>query len=119
MPCVLVVEDDDAVRLLIEAALQARDVETCAAATDAEAYELLDRNAAGFSILIADINLGRGTTGYDVARRARRLNPRLAVIYISGQSVHLDRFGVGGAMMFPKPFDVDELVDRILALGRR
>jgi predicted esterase len=32
--------------------------------------------------MIVDVTLGTGTTGFDVARFARQLDPHLAVIYV-------------------------------------
>ena len=51
-----------------------------------------------------------------MSRRARRLNPALKVIYITGQAAQIDRFGVQGAEVVPKPFSPRELADRALAL---
>ena len=44
--------------------------------------------------MVTDINLGRGVTGFDIARRARELNGAIKVIYISGQGPHLGQFSV-------------------------
>jgi CheY-like chemotaxis protein len=65
-------------------------------------------------VLVADINLGKGTTGFDVARRARQLNPDIKVIYITGQAAQVGKFGVEDAEMFPKPFSPVELAERVL-----
>jgi DNA-binding NtrC family response regulator len=79
---------------------------------DEPAYEAL-RDAPGFVCMIVDVNLGLGTTGYDVARYARRLVPDLPVIYISGQSspasVHAN--GVPGGIFLAKPFTADDLTE--------
>ena len=112
MARVLLVEDESEVRELIEEAFAERGLEVRAAATDQEAYDLLASDAHAYDLLIADINLGSGTTGFDVARRARQLNPQLSVIYITGHAAHLDRFGVEGAVMFPKPFNPRELAEQ-------
>ena len=67
--------------------------------------------------VIADVHLGASDSGYDVARRARRLNPRIEVIYITGRSLDVERFGVSGGVLLPKPFDIDNLIDVVLALA--
>jgi CheY-like chemotaxis protein len=113
---VLLVEDEADVRELIVEAFVAQGVEVQAAETDERAYEILETGAPSFSALVADINLGPGTTGFDVARRARQLNPNLKVVYITGHAAHLDRFGVDGAVMFPKPFNPTELAQQVIAL---
>lgn len=116
MTTVLLVEDEADVRELIEEAFAEHELAVLSAETDARAYELLAEDAERFSVLVADINLGAGTTGFDVARRARLLNPKLRVIYITGHAAHLGRFGVDGAVMFPKPFNPHELAERVLEI---
>lgn len=116
MTTVLLVEDEADVRELIEEAFAEHALGVLSAKSDTEAYDLLAQDAGRFAVLVADINLGAGTTGFDVARRARTLNPKLEVIYITGHAAHLGRFGVDRAMMFPKPFNPHELAERVLEL---
>jgi len=113
---VLLVEDDAEVRELVESALEAKGLQVRSAASDVKAYDILKQDAKSFSVLIADINLGSGTTGYDVARRARQLNSKIAVVYISGPTALVDRFGVENSVMYPKPFRPAELAEQIEAL---
>lgn len=116
MANVLLVEDERDVAELIQDALEDADLAVQVAHTDAAAYQTLAQEARSFDVLVADINLGVGTTGFDVARRARLLNPDLKVVYITGHAAHQSRFGVSGAVMFPKPFNPRELADQIEAL---
>ena len=116
MSAVLLVEDEESIRTMIEAALAEHGVAVRSAADNKTAYRLLDKEAASFKVLVADINLGGGETGFDVARRARKLNPKMAIIYITGQALNVDRFGVEGAMLFPKPFNLDDLAEMVLAV---
>ena len=113
MTAVLLVEDEAEVAELIADALQDMGLNVTTALTDEAAYAALERAARDFSVLVADINLGVGTTGFDVARRARQLNDRLKVVYITGQAARLDRFGVEQGVMFPKPFNATELAARV------
>jgi DNA-binding response OmpR family regulator len=112
MATVLLVEDEIEIRELIEAAFEECGMVVRSTGTDRSAYEILEKEARSFSLLVADINLGEGTTGFDVARRARKLNPKLNVIYITGQATQVARFGVEGSEMFPKPFIPQELAER-------
>ena len=114
MARILLVEDEADIRELIEDAFAERGLELRSAASDRAAYEILEAGAGEYDLLIADINLGEGTTGFDVARRARQLNNALRVIYITGHAAHLARFGVDGGEMFPKPFRPAELADRAM-----
>lgn len=113
MTRILLVEDEAEVRGLIEEALAERGLEVESAASDRVAYDLLAREADEYELLVADINLGEGTTGFDVARRARQLNPGIRVIYITGHAAHMGKFGVQGGEMFPKPFRPVELASRV------
>jgi DNA-binding response OmpR family regulator len=116
MTTVLLVEDEVDLAELIAEALEDEGLEAAIATSDVDAYAALDDRAKDFAALIADINLGVGTTGFDVARRARQLNRTLKVVYITGQSAHLGRFGVEDGVMFPKPFNARELAQRVKAL---
>lgn len=117
MTTVLLVEDEKDVRELIEEAFAEHGLDVLSAETDQRAYDLLAADAKRFAVLVADINLGAGTTGFDVARRARQLNRALKVIYITGHAAHLGRFGVDGAVMFPKPFNPHELAEKVEELA--
>jgi len=118
MPTVLVVEDDADIRHLIEEALAERGLQVRAVADDRAARLVLEREAAQIGVLVADVHLGASATGFDVAQRARRLNPRIEVVYITGRSLDVDRFGVSGGVLMPKPFDIHNLADVVQALAR-
>jgi DNA-binding response OmpR family regulator len=118
MTTVLLVEDEADVRDIIVEAFAEHGLQVFCAENDQRAYDMLQQRAKEFSVLVADINLGPGTTGFDVARRARQLNRDLKVIYITGHAAHLNRFGVDGALMFPKPFNPHELAERVIEMLR-
>jgi DNA-binding response OmpR family regulator len=117
MSTVLLVEDDAALVMVIEAALIDRGLRVLTAADDKAAQRILEREAPQVGVLIADVHLGSGGTGFDVSRRARRLNPRMEVIYITGRGLDVDTFGVHGGVLLPKPFDVEALGDMVVALA--
>jgi DNA-binding response OmpR family regulator len=116
MATILLVEDEADIRTLIEDAFEDRGLPVRSVGNDRAAYAILETEALSFSLLVADVNLGEGTTGFDVARRARALNPDLKVIYITGGATQVGRFGVEGAEVFPKPFTPRELADRAMAV---
>ena len=117
MPTVLLVEDDPGVRKLVEEALANRGLQVHCAADDRAAQRILEREADRIGVLIADVHLRASASGYDIARRARKLNPRIEVVYITGRSLDVDRFGVHGGVLMPKPFDLDNLSDVVQALA--
>jgi DNA-binding response OmpR family regulator len=117
MSIVLLVEDDPTLVMVIEAALADRGLQVLTAAGDKAAQRILEREAPHIGVLIADVHLGSAATGFDVSRRARRLNPRMEVVYITGRSLDVDKFGVHGGVLLPKPFDVEALGDMVVALA--
>lgn len=116
MADILVVEDEPDVAELVYEALVAKGFKVTLALGDRAALAALDEDAGRFEALVADINLGPGVTGFDVARHARRLNRTIKVVYITGHAAHLARFGVDEGVMFPKPFNASELADEVAAL---
>lgn len=120
MSAVLLVEDEADIRDLLESAFVEQGLPVRSAGADHAAYAILEKEARSFSLLVTDINLGEGTTGFDVAREARRLNPDIKVIYISGEVDQPGAFGVDGGEMVCKPFTPAELVDHALdVIGTR
>lgn len=113
---ILLVEDEIFIAEMIEEALEDRGYQVRSAHNDRCAYDIIEGEARAFSLLIADINLGPGSSGFDIARRARELHPDLKVIYISGHAAHLDKMGVADSIMFPKPFYPDELAEQVASL---
>jgi two-component system OmpR family response regulator len=79
----------------------------CAAA----AFEVMDKGA-GLSALVTDIDLGAGPDGFEVARRARAVDPRLPVIFISGMAAARQRAGrFEGSEFLGKPFGAPEIIE--------
>lgn len=99
-PRVLVVEDEEPVCTLLDELLTEEGYRVTCAGSDQAAYDVLKRERRDIAALVVDINLGRGTTGFDVARFARGLTPALSVIYITGGSPDsITRFGVEGGTL--------------------
>ena len=117
MAAVLLVEDDPALLGLIEAALVERGLDVRVAADDRTAVRILEREARQIAVLIADVHLGSTMSGFDISRRARRLHPRMEVIYITGRALDADTFGVHCGVLLPKPFDLGALSDMVVALA--
>jgi DNA-binding response OmpR family regulator len=106
---VLVVDDDTGLLALICEDLHNQGLDCTCAKSDREAYRLLGSQA--FDAVVVDINLGLGTTGFDVARRARQITPQIRVVYISGEANARSwmTFGVPSSDYVSKPFPLDRL----------
>ena len=116
MARVLVVEDDHAICRLISDILEDAGLETRCVQSDKAAYAALPTTPA-YCALIVDINLGKGTTGFDVARRARQIAPHIPIIYISGEAsaASVKTFGVPDSDYLQKPFTPEEMVRTLQA----
>jgi DNA-binding NtrC family response regulator len=114
---VLVVEDEAQICELVSDILSDEGFAAVGVQSDRAAYEAIEHQS-GFVCMIVDVNLGAGTTGYDVARFARRLEPGLAVIYVSGQSskASFEAHGVPGSLFLEKPFAAGDVLDHLRKL---
>ena len=67
-----------------------------------------------FAGIVTDIRMGNGTTGWELGRQARRQNPAVAVVYMSGDSAaDYAAEGVPGSVMIQKPFASDQVITAI------
>lgn len=115
MARVLVVEDDPAICDLIQDMLKEVRVSAVCVTSDDAAYRIIP-SLPTIQALIVDVNLGSGTTGFDVARFARQVIPDLPVVYVTGEASResFRAFGVPDSDFVQKPFDVDHLLSTIV-----
>ena len=74
-------------------------------ASGEEAITLLQSGKSDYRALITDINLQGILTGWDVAKRARELNPEISVVYMTGQAAdQWPSHGVPKSSLLNKPF---------------
>lgn len=112
----LLVDDDETVRLVLQDALAEGGFEVVIAETGEAALAILDQQSARFRGLVTDVNLGDGPDGWDIARHARELIPEMPVVYMSGASAHeWTSHGVPNSTIVQKPFAVAQLVTAIAA----
>ena len=106
---VLVVDDDAGLLALISEDLHTQGLSCVCARSDREAYRLL--SSQRFDAVVVDVNLGVGTTGFDVARRARQITPQIRVVYMSGEANARSwmTFGVPSSDYVSKPFPLERL----------
>ena len=115
MARVLVVEDDPAICDLIQDMLKEVRLSTVCVNSDNAAYRIIP-TLPTIQALVVDVNLGPGTTGFDVARFARQVIPDLPVVYVTGDASQesFQAFGVPDSDFVQKPFDVDHLISTIM-----
>lgn len=88
LPQVLLVEDEVLIRNLLQPALEDGGFEVAYANSGDAAVDVLQGRAGEFAGVLTDIDLGSQTSGWDVGHAARRGNPAIAVVYMSGASSH-------------------------------
>ena len=115
---ILVVEDDPLIQAVVEEALSDGGFEILISSSGANAVELLGAADAKFRALVTDIDLGRDELdGWDVARRAREIDPTFPVVYMSGASAEdWASKGVPNSIMLAKPFASAQLVTAVAQL---
>jgi|ERR1700691_830542 DNA-binding response OmpR family regulator len=118
LPIILVVEDDHLIQSVVEEALTEGGFEIAIASSGENAVELLDGANGRYRALITDINLGRDKlNGWEVARRAREVDPAFPVVYMSGDSTEdWASKGVPNSIMLSKPFAPAQLVTAVSQL---
>ncbi|MFZ0609988.1 MAG: response regulator [Xanthobacteraceae bacterium] len=118
MAVVLIVEDEEQVRVLAESYLQEQGHQTVSAATADEALAALEATD-DVDLLFTDIGLhGDIHAGIELAKRAVERRPGLKVLYTTGQGVTDGMLAlfVPCSEVLPKPYTVDQL-QGVLAKG--
>jgi two-component system cell cycle sensor histidine kinase/response regulator CckA len=117
---ILLVEDEDAVRCLVETILTSDGYQMLVANSPTQAIEIFRTFAGSIDVLLTDVVMP-GTSGPELAENLLALRPELKVIYMSGYAgEHLDQEGVNaeGSSLLQKPFTAAALEEKIRqALG--
>lgn len=116
--CVLLVDDNELLLRATGDALRARGLTVIAAATGEEALAKLRSPGPHVDIVLTDTVMP-GMSGLDLVAELRRLRPDLPVVVTTGYSETIERQGVGDLILVHKPYDIAELVTRLIAVARR
>ena len=115
----LLVDDEDNLRSMLEAALRhlGFDVHPVANGRDAlAAVATVQPDLIVLDVMLPDLD------GFEVCRRLRTEGKRVPVLFLTARDAMSDRlagFGAGGDDYVTKPFHFDEVVARLRALLRR
>jgi DNA-binding NtrC family response regulator len=112
---ILLVEDEPMVRALLADLLQESGYTCVVAANAVDALKLIDAAAIRFDLLISDVVMPGTTNGMELTVEARRRDPRLRVLLISG---YYDEelgaeIGAQGMRLLAKPFRHEQLLTAI------
>ena len=112
---ILVVDDEEALRELVEESLQELGYRVLTAGSGKQALKILSENS-GVDLLISDIIMPGGLNGYELAEQATVINPQLKVIMASGYS----ESALAGnskknfsAIFLNKPYSLAELAHQV------
>jgi DNA-binding response OmpR family regulator len=117
LPVILVVEDDQPLQVIVEAALTEGGFEPAIAASGEEAVTLLKGRKTKYRALVTDISLLGRMNGWEIAQQARQIDPEFPIIYMSG--AHAEDWaskGVPNSIMLAKPFAPAQLVTAVSQL---
>ncbi|QVM89405.1 response regulator [Pseudomonas entomophila] len=109
----LVVEDDDIVRMLIVEVLDELGYKAIEADCAAAALKILEDPGQPLALLMTDVGLP-DMRGEQLARKAREARPLLPVLFASGyaESVEVP----AGMHLIGKPFSIDQLRDKVVEI---
>jgi CheY-like chemotaxis protein len=114
---ILVVEDDAPIQCLVEDALADVGFEPAIAASGEEAVTLLTGNKGKYRALVTDIQLRGVMEGWEVAKKAREIDPEFPIVYITGgNAAEWPSHGVPNSILLTKPFAPAQLVTAVSQL---
>ncbi len=111
---VLLVEDEESVRELVQEALEARGFKLLVATHGDQALQIAARGQK-IDLMITDVVMP-GMSGRDLAKRFAELRPQMKVLYLSGYTEDaIVQHGVldAGTAFLPKPFTLDALALKV------
>lgn len=111
---ILVVEDDDDVRQHSVETLRDLGYRVLEAHDGQAALSLLTKHRGNIALMFCDLGLPNGETGWNLAARAREVQPSLRILYTSGSAeISNVESSVGGRSVIPKPFTAAGLAIRM------
>jgi DNA-binding response OmpR family regulator len=117
----LIVEDDEGIRIPLARALEREGYAVDGVATGEEALRLASTDDHAHDLVIIDVGLP-GIDGLEVCRRIRAQRPAVPILFLTAQDAELDivdGLDAGADDYITKPFRVSELLARVRAHLRR
>jgi len=109
----LIVEDDDIVRMLMIEVLDELGYSTLEAENATAALKVIEDAGQQLALLVTDVGLP-DMRGEALAAKAREARPLLPVLFASG---YAESFDVPeGMYMIGKPFSIDQLRDKVVEI---
>ena len=108
---VLLAEDDDSVRRLTKKRLE-RLGHMVVEAEDAYTALELFKNTNNIDVVLTDVVMTEGMTGYDLAKAVKAISPTIPVLLTSGYAenvINAEKLQESGLMLLRKPYHLREL----------
>lgn len=116
---VLIAEDEPLVAQLLEMILDDAGFSPTAVLSGRDAIRAIEAER-NFRLLITDIRVGDPPDGWGVARAARRANPDIRVVYLTGDSMaDWPAEGVSGSLLVVKPFTSEQIICAVTSVLAR
>jgi len=117
---ILLVEDEPGVRGLVRTSLQRYGYRVRTAASGAEALKEWSEHLNEIDLLITDVVMPDGVSGWELARQLQTKKPRLKIVYMSGYNPNMTAMESGpvlgnGAVFLEKPFKPQKLAEVVRA----
>jgi CheY-like chemotaxis protein len=110
---ILVVEDDDIVRMLIVDVLEELEFKVLEADGCEQALEFLNDEDQYIDLMMTDVGLPV-MDGRELATQARMVRPELPILFASGYAESIDV--PEGMHVIGKPFSIDQLRDKVKSI---
>ncbi len=110
---ILLVEDNEDFRLILQEALESAGFHVTSAANATRAREAM--SLGKFDLTVLDVRLPDGN-GIDLMREFRQIDPDMGIIIMTGYAevdTAVDAVRLGANDFLKKPFDIDEMLVRI------
>ncbi len=107
---ILVIEDEEAVRMLLNDILAAEGHEVCACSNGKDGMEAFRKQC--FDVVFTDLGMP-GMSGWEVARSLKSFDPGATMVLVTGWGIQLDERELATAgvdLVMNKPFSVEEIV---------
>ena len=114
---ILVCEDDDQLRTLVDVMLREHGYRVLLAARAEQAVEIAVANAGAIDVLVTDVHL-QHMTGPELVERLHTIQPAFEVLFLSGYPADMvaGQPLPGGSEFLQKPFDKLSLLQTIRSL---
>jgi len=112
---ILLVEDEDAVRMFGARALRNKGYTILEAANGEEALEVINSTKAKIDMIVTDVMMP-GMDGHTLVQFVRQEMPHIKVIFISGFAENVIPGGItpeSGFFFLPKPFSLKDLASKV------